>query len=427
VDSSRRRRYTHSLRIRPSSTGDTPIDTKPLNVVLFESIHEDARRALAERGCDVHCVGRALGSDDRQAIAAADVIGIRSKSKVTADVLEQASNLVAIGCFCIGTNQVDLGAARNRGVAVFNAPFSNTRSVAELTLAEVVALHRKLGDRNTLMHRGRWDKSASESHEIRGRTLGIVGYGHIGSQVSVLAEAFGMRVIYYDILGKLPLGNAAPVASLEALLEEADVVTLHVPATETTRKMIGREEMARMKRGAFLINNARGSVLDVEALAEALKSGHLGGAAVDVFPSEPRESQAEFECPLSDAPNVILTPHIGGSTEEAQIGIAHDVSSKLIRFLETGSTVSAVNLPEVDLPRLRPDQHRILHIHHNVPGVLSRMHKLLAERDININAEYLQSDANVSYVILDTDPIDDPALKTELASIPETLRVRTLW
>ncbi|MFO0872958.1 MAG: phosphoglycerate dehydrogenase [Phycisphaerales bacterium] len=357
----------------------------------------------------------------------ADLLGIRSKSRLDRGLLEETDRLLAIGCFCIGTDQVDLPAARSRGIAVFNAPFSNTRSVAELTIAEIVALSRRLGDKSAALHAGRWDKSATGAHEVRGRTLGIVGYGHIGSQVSVLAESMGLRVIYFDTASKLPMGNAQPVPTLDALLERSDVVSLHVPATPSTERMIGAAQLARMKPGAMLINNARGSVVDVPALADALRRGAVGGAAVDVFPSEPEESTGAFACELVGLPNVILTPHIGGSTEEAQENIARDVSAKLARFVRNGSTTSSVNVPEVDLPSPRENQHRILHFHHNVPGVLGRMHTMLAELGVNINAEYLQSSGELSYVILDIDPMADEAVKEGMRRVPETIRVRTLW
>lgn len=396
-----------------------------MNIVLLENVHPAAESALARNGNTVRRVDRALSTDElgRQ-LADAHVVGIRSKTHITKDVLERLPNLLAIGCFCIGTNQVDLHAARDHGIAVFNAPFSNTRSVAELTMAEIIALHRRLFDKSMALHRGEWDKSADGAHEVRGRTLGIVGYGHIGSQLSVLAEFFGLRVKYYDIASKLPIGNAQPVGALDNLLESCDVISVHVPATERTRDLFGAKQFAQMKKGSFFINNARGSVVDIDALVAALRSGHLAGAAVDVYPEEPEKSADAFRCALAGMPNVILTPHIGGSTEEAQHGIAEDVAAKLNRFLEHGSTAACVNLPEVDLPSLRKDQFRILHFHRNVPGVLSKMHRVLADYNVNINAEYLQSDAHVSYVILDVDRHDEDAVLAGLEQIPETVRMR---
>ncbi|MCA9283680.1 MAG: phosphoglycerate dehydrogenase [Phycisphaerales bacterium] len=406
----------------------SPDLSDPPRVVLLEGIHPAAASLLRGQGFEVTEIRGALGPGAlAEALRGAAILGLRSKTQVTAETLSECTDLLAIGAFCIGTNQVDLSAAAQRGIAVFNSPFSNTRSVAELTIAEIIALSRRLFDKSSGLHAGRWDKSAAHAHEIRGRTLGIVGYGHIGSQLSVLAEAMGMRVTFYDIAPKLPLGNAMALPSLQALLETADVVSLHVPATPLTEGMIGAAELAMMRPGSFLINNARGSVVDIGALAVALASGAIGGAAVDVFPEEPAANQGAFDCPLAGLSNAILTPHIGGSTEEAQENIARDVSSKLLRFMLNGSTTTSVNVPEVDLPLLRESQHRILHFHRNVPGVLGRMHTMLAARGVNINAEFLQSKAELSYVILDVDPVEGEAVKEGLRQIPETIRVRTLW
>jgi D-3-phosphoglycerate dehydrogenase len=397
------------------------------DALLLERIHPHADAGLAVTGMEVVRVDSALtGEALIDALQGVRFLGIRSKSRVPAEVIAAAPSLEAIGCFCIGTNQVDLDAAADRGIAVFNSPFSNTRSVAEITIAEVIALHRKLIDRSMELHGGRWRKSATGAHEVRGRTIGIVGYGHIGSQVSVLAEAFGMRVVYYDILPRMALGNARACPSLEALLEQSDVVTLHVPATPTTRHLIGPEQLNRMKQGASLINNARGSVVDIDALAQSIRNGHIGGAALDVFPEEPRSNDESFACPLSGIPNVILTPHVGGSTEEAQAQIAEDVSRKMQRFMETGTTTSAVNIPEVDLPGHHPDHCRILHFHQNVPGVLSGLHSIIAESGANIHAEYLQSHGDLSYVILDIDQIDRGSMAKQIAAMPETIRLRIL-
>jgi D-3-phosphoglycerate dehydrogenase len=396
-------------------------------IVLLEGVHAAAVPVLEDAGFEVETIRAALdGRDLWEAVAGADVVGIRSRTRLDADALRAATSLTAIGCFCIGTNQVDLAAAAARGVPVFNSPFGNTRSVAELTLAEIVLLHRGVADRSAELHRGEWRKTAAGSREVRGRTLGIVGYGHIGSQLSVLAEGLGMSVVFFDIAHRLPLGNAVAAASLDDLLERSDVVSLHVPATPLTAGMIGAAELARMKPGAFLLNNARGSLVDLDAAAEALRSGRLGGIAVDVYPSEPEANGPGFSCPLSGVPGAILTPHIGGSTEEAQETIARDVADKLARHALAGSTRSAVNVPEVDLPQRRDGQHRILHYHRNVPGVLGRMHTMLAARGINIHAEYLQSDVDRSYVILDVDASDAATVQAELAAIPETLRVRMI-
>lgn len=356
----------------------------------------------------------------------AHILGIRSRTRLTEATMEQAPHLWAVGCFCIGTNQVDLTAAAERGVAVFNAPFANTRSVAEVTIAEIIALHRRLFDRSASLHAGAWSKTSAGAHEVRGRTLGIIGYGRIGSQVSILAEAFGLRVLFYDSAPVLPLGNARAVSSLGELLTEADVITLHVPETAQTRGLIGAQTITQMKPGAVLINNARGSVVDLEALADALCQGRLAGAAVDVFPEEPAGADAPFACPLVGLPNVILTPHIGGSTLEAQRAIAEEVAHKLTRFMDNGSTQSAVNMPQVDLPVLHADHDRILHYHRNVPGVMAQVNTAIGELGVNIAAEYLQSDSRHSYVILDVDHGRDREICRRLGTIPETIRVRSI-
>ncbi len=394
--------------------------------LLLESIHPAADEVLAAAGFTIErAAGSLSGTPLDEALARATLVGIRSKSELRSAHFERHPNILAVGCFCIGTNQVDLDSAARRGCAVFNSPFSNTRSVAEMTVAEAVCLCRRLFEKSTQLHAGHWDKSALHSHEIRGRTLGIVGYGHIGSQVSVLAEGLGMRVIFHDVVRKLPLGNAQSRPTLEALLREADCVTLHVPEAPSTIAMIGAKQIAMMKPGAVLINNARGSIVDVDALTSALLSGRLGGAALDVFPVEPEASGDPFASPLRDCPTAILTPHIGGSTLEAQELIALEVAEKLAHFWQHGSTETCVNLPQVDLPVLRHGQLRILHVHRNVPGVLGTMHTLLAEARININAEYLQSNPTTSYVILDVEQFEDPKLLDGIASMPQTIRMRT--
>ncbi len=414
----------------------TSFPKERIRVVLAEAIHPRAEALLRAEGFQVEALPGAPDEDALVELAkGAHLLGLRSKTEVTPRVLAQAPRLLAVGCFCIGTNQVAAAEACRRGVPVFNSPFSNTRSVAELTLGEVIALHRRLLDRSAAMHAGTWDKSAAGAHEVRGRTLGIVGYGHIGSQVSVLAEAFGMRVVFFDVARKLPLGNARPLRSLDELLEQADVVTLHVPATERTRGLIGPPQLARMKPGAFLVNNARGSVVDLPAVAAALRSGRLAGAALDVFPEEPARAGDPFSSPLCGLPNVILTPHIGGSTEEAQEAIAEDVCAKLVRYVNNGSTSGAVNVPQVELPeqvaagdaQAGPRPHRILHFHRNVPGVLSKMHALIAGHGANVAAEYLRTNEDVGYIVLDVDPTDDAPIVAGLREIPETIRVRVLW
>jgi len=400
------------------------VSERPL-AVLVEAIHAAADGPLREAGFDVERLDRSPDASQLAALLArATVIGLRSKTRLPATSLSAAQRLAAVGCFCIGTDQVDLACAARTGVPVFNSPFSNTRSVAELTLAEIIALSRRLFDKSAQLHTGLWDKSAKESREVRGRTLGIVGYGHIGSQLSVLAEGLGMRVVYFDIARRLALGNAHALPSLQAVLEASDVVSLHVPDTDRTRNLIGAKELAQMKRGAALINNSRGKVVDLEALAAALRSGHLSGAAADVFPEEPAENGQGFRTPLAGLGNVILTPHIGGSTEEAQEAIAVDVAEKLARFWKHGTTATAVNFPQVDLPQVKDGLLRILHVHRNVPGVLGKMHTLLAQASINIHAEFLQSDSDTSFVILDVDPFGDAALLDGLGAMPETIRMR---
>jgi D-3-phosphoglycerate dehydrogenase len=392
--------------------------------ILAENVHAAADPILRDAGFVIERHAGALeGEALRAAMARATVLGIRSKTSVRESALT-AGRPAAIGCFCIGTDQVDLSPASRAGIPVFNSPFSNTRSVAEMTVAEAVCLARRLFEKSTLLHAGTWDKSAKDAHEVRGRTLGIVGYGHIGSQVSVLAESMGMRVVFHDIVRKLPLGNAQPRPSLDAVLAESDIVTLHVPSTPSTEHMIGAPQLARMKPGSALINNARGSVVDLDALAASLRSGHLSGAALDVFPQEPASKDEPFGCSLRGLGNVILTPHIGGSTEEAQESIAIEVAEKLVRHWTSGSTASAVNFPEVDLPTLRAGQVRIMHVHRNVPGVLSTMHGHFARESVNINAEYLQSDPHTSYVILDVDPFEGDGIVRSLAALPETVRMR---
>jgi D-3-phosphoglycerate dehydrogenase len=418
----------------------TSFPKEKIRIVLLEGVSPPARRLLEAEGFTVEAHAKSLsGAALAEAASAAHVLGIRSRTQVTAEALAGATRLLAVGCFCIGTNQVDLADACRRGVPVFNAPFSNTRSVAELTIAEVVALLRRLTEKSERLHAGKWEKSAAGAREVRGRTLGIVGYGRIGSQVSVLAEGLGMRVIYHDVAPRLPLGNARAMRSLEEVLAESDVVTLHVPATPATERMIGAAQIERMKPGAFLINNARGSVVDVPALAGALRSGRLAGAAADVFPEEPRGGDEPFVSELRGLSNVILTPHIAGSTEEAQDAIAEDVGAKLARFINNGTTAGAVNVPEVDLPEqgVRAGapgaqsgarrHHRILHFHRNVPGVLSKVHRVIADLGVNINAEYLQTNAEVGYVVLDVDPGEGEKVLAGLRGVPETIRVRILW
>jgi D-3-phosphoglycerate dehydrogenase len=408
----------------------TSFPRQDIKVLLLEGVSASAVENFKRAGySQVEVHAKSLPEDElKQRISDAHIVGIRSRTQLTPDVLAQAKRLIAVGCFCIGTNQVDLDAARKLGVPVFNAPYSNTRSVAELVIAEAIMLMRGIPQKNALCHRGGWTKSAAGSYETRDKVLGIVGYGHIGTQVGVLAESLGMRVIFHDIETKLSLGNARAVSSLDELLERADVVTLHVPETPATQLMIRREQLAKMRAGTMLINASRGSVVDIDALAAALRDGHLAGAAVDVFPLEPKGNDDAFVSPLIGMDNVILTPHIGGSTLEAQDNIGIEVASKLIRYSDNGSTLSAVNFPEVTLPE-HPHSRRLLHIHRNVPGMLSRINELFSAGNINIDAQFLQTDSEVGYVVIDVsaDAQQANVLKEQLAAIPGTLRSRVLY
>lgn len=408
----------------------TSFPRQDIKVLLLEGVSASAVDHFHRAGySQVEIHAKSLPEDElKRRIADAHMVGIRSRTQLTADVLTHAKRLLAVGCFCIGTNQVDLDAARKLGVPVFNAPYSNTRSVAELVIAEAIMLLRGIPQKNAACHRSGWIKSASGSYEARDKVLGIVGYGHIGTQVGVLAESMGMRVIFHDIETKLSLGNARAVGSLDELLERSDVVTLHVPETPATQMMIRQEQLAKMRPGSMLINASRGSVVNIEDLAKALSEGHLAGAAVDVFPVEPKGNDDAFVSPLVGMDNVILTPHIGGSTLEAQDNIGVEVASKLIRYSDNGSTLSAVNFPEVTLPE-HPNSRRLLHIHRNVPGTLSRINELFSAGNINIDAQFLQTDSEVGYVVIDVSSGEEQAvaLKDALAAIPGTLRSRVLY
>jgi len=399
-----------------------------LKFVLFEGIHPSAVDALRRDGyTQIETHAKALaGAELEAAIADAHFIGIRSRTMLTADVLDKAGKLAAVGCFCIGTNQVDLVHAAKLGVPVFNAPFSNTRSVAELVLAEIVMLMRGIPQKNAVLHRGGWTKSAANSYEVRGKTLGIVGYGHIGTQIGVLAEQLGMSVLFHDIDAKLPLGNARQAPSLAELLAASDAVTMHVPETRATMNMMGASEIAAMKKGAVLINASRGTVVDIDALAAAIESQHLNGAAIDVFPVEPQGNDSVFVSPLTKFDNVILTPHIGGSTSEAQANIGVEVAAKLIRYSNNGSTISAVNFPEVSLPELA-GKSRVLHIHRNIPGVLAQINERFSAHHINIAAQYLQTNEHVGYVVLDVDASASQVALDSLMNIDGTIRCRVLY
>jgi len=411
-----------------SASIDPAAAKSELLVVLLEGIHASAIDALRHDGYTrivTHAKSLA-GAELRAALAEAHFLGIRSRTQITDEVLRHAPRLATIGCFCIGTNQVDLEAAMRLGIPVFNAPFSNTRSVAELVLAQIIMLMRGIPEKNAILHRGGWVKSAAHSYEVRGKTLGIVGYGHIGTQIGVLAEQLGMSVVFRDIEARLPLGNAREMPSLDLLLQSADVVSMHVPETSETVNMIGPAQLAAMKPGSHLINASRGTVVDIDALASALESRHLHGAAIDVFPLEPQGNDSAFVSPLTRFDNVILTPHIGGSTSEAQLNIGKEVAAKLIRYGNNGSTTSAVNFPEVALPE-RAGRSRLLHIHKNVPGVLARVNEKLSAAGINIAAQYLSTNADVGYVVIDVDHSAPPPALADLCTVPATIRCRILY
>ncbi|RMX00679.1 phosphoglycerate dehydrogenase [Allofranklinella schreckenbergeri] len=405
----------------------TSLDKSKIKFVLFEGIHPSAVQVLEQDGyTNVEVLPGAMqGQELAEKIADAHFVGIRSRTQVTAEVLESAKKLVAVGCFCIGTNQIDLEAARRKGVAVFNAPYSNTRSVAELVLGEAILLLRGIPEKNAVAHRGGWLKSATNAYETRGKTLGIIGYGSIGSQLSVLAESLGMHVLFSDVVTKLPLGNAQQVG-MDELLAKSDIVTLHVPELPSTKWMIGAKQIAAMKDGAILINASRGTVVDIDALAEALRSKKLLGAAVDVFPIEPKSNNEEFLSPLRGMDNVIITPHIGGSTMEAQANIGLEVAEKLVRYSDNGTTTTSVNFPEAALPA-HPGRDRILHIHQNVPGVMSAINQVFSDAQINVAAQYLQTDEAVGYVVIDTEAGAAAKVIEPLRQVPGTIRARVLF
>ena len=406
----------------------TSLDKSKIRFLLLEGLHPSALQVLQAAGySNIESLSGALPQAELiERLADVHFIGIRSRTQLNAEVLAHAPKLVAIGCFCIGTNQVDLQAAQEHGIAVFNAPYSNTRSVAELVLAEAILLLRGVPEKNAVAHRGGWLKSADNAYEIRGKTLGIVGYGSIGTQLSVLAEGLGMNVLFHDVVAKLPLGNARQAANLNELLAASDIVTLHVPELPSTQWMMGEKEFAAMKPGSIFINAARGTVVVIDALAKALKSGKLLGAAVDVFPVEPKSNKDEFISPLRGLDNVILTPHIGGSTMEAQANIGLEVADKLVRYSDNGTTISAVNFPEVALPE-HPGQNRILHVHHNVPGVLSAINQVFAENGINVAGQYLRTHEKLGYVVIDLEPGSSALALEKLAQVPGTVRCRVLF
>ena len=409
-------------------TNKVSLDKSKIKFVLFEGVHQSALDTLHTAGyTNIDYYKKALDGDElKEAIKDAHFIGLRSRTHLTAEMIEAAPKLIAVGCFCIGTNQVDLNAAKARGIPVFNAPFSNTRSVAELVLGEILLLMRNVPQANAEVHRGVWNKSATGSHEVRGKKLGIIGYGHIGSQLSIIAESLGMDVHFYDTENKLPLGNAKQVRSLEELLSSCDVVSLHVPELPSTKNLMNAERIAQLKQGAILINAARGTVVDIDALVQALKDGKIHGAAIDVFPVEPASINEEFVSPLREFDNVILTPHIGGSTAEAQENIGFEVAGKFVKYSDNGSTLSSVNFPEVSLPE-HEGTKRLLHIHENRPGILNKLNQIFVEANLNIAAQYLQTDPKIGYVVVDVETNDASPLLTKLKEIDGTIRARVLY
>jgi D-3-phosphoglycerate dehydrogenase len=407
---------------------NTSYPKEKVNVLFLENISDTAVKFFKDEGyTSVKKLSGALSEEELiKAVKDVHLLGIRSKTKITSRVLEAAGKLQAIGCFCIGVNQVDLKTARNKGVVVFNAPYSNTRSVAELVIASAIMLIRRIPDKNKAAHEGIWMKEAKGSYELRGKTLGIIGYGNIGTQVSVLAEALGMTVLYHDVVTKLPLGNAVPCKTLADLTSQSDVITLHVPELPSTRNLISKEVLKKFKKGAILINYARGEVVDLNALAVAITEKHISGAAIDVFPIEPEKNGDRFESPLQGLSNVILTPHIGGSTEEAQLNIGEDVSNKLFQYLETGVSLGSHTVPSLNVPALE-GAHRILHIHKNIPGVLSAINSELSANGINILGQYLKTNDEVGYVVLDLDNKLSGKALSILKKVKGTLKVRLLY
>jgi len=398
-----------------------------INVLLLENIHPIGVELMKQEGYNVEVVSSALSEEElAEKIKSVSILGIRSKTQVTKKVLENANRLMAIGAFCIGTNQIDLEMCLEKGIAVFNAPFSNTRSVVEMAIAEIIFLRRKLFDKSVNMHQGVWDKSADGSFEVRGKKLGIVGYGNIGAQLSVLAENMGMDVHYYDVLEKLALGNATKIDSLDELLETCDIVSLHVDGRKENHLLLDRDRIQKMKKGALLINLSRGHVVEIPALRDALESGHLAGAGIDVFPSEPKNNDEPFDSELLNLPNTILTPHIGGSTSEAQVNIAKFVPGKIMEYINTGNTYNSVNFPNIQLPFLQ-DAHRLIHIHLNEPGVMAKINQILANHHINIVGQYLKTNEKIGYVITDIDKAYSPEVIDELKNISGTIRFRMLY
>jgi D-3-phosphoglycerate dehydrogenase len=408
-------------------TAKFSLDKDKIKVLLLEGVHPNTVETFRGAGyTSVEYLKTSLSEEELiEQIRDVHFIGLRSRTQITEKVLDAANKLVAIGCFCIGTNQVELEAAQIRGIPVFNAPFSNTRSVAELVLGEILLLLRGIPEKNAKCHRGVWEKLANRSVEARGKKLGIIGYGHIGTQLGIIAESIGMKVYYYDIENKLSLGNAIQVPSMVELLNMSDVISLHVPETASTKNMIGAEQLRMMKPGAIFINAARGTVVDIDALADVIKSGHIAGAAIDVFPIEPKSNDEEFQSPLRGLENVILTPHIGGTTHEAQENIGLEVANKLVKYSDNGSTLSAVNFPEVSLPGHKGSS-RLLHIHRNQPGVMNKINQIFAEEGINIAGQYLQTSSHIGYVVIDVETEHSEKALAKLKVISGTIRARIL-
>ena len=408
-------------------TVKTSYPKEKIKVLLLEGIHPNADELFTGEGFQVESLKASPPKAELiEKIRTAHILGIRSKTHLTDDILREGKKLLSVGCFCIGTNQVDLASANRHGIPVFNAPFSNTRSVAEMVIAEIIFLARQLGDRSREVHEGVWKKVANSCFEIRGKTLGIVGYGHIGNQVSVMAESMGMRVLYFDVVSKLTIGNAKACGSLEELLGKSDFVTLHVPELASTKGLMGKSQIRKMKSGGYLINASRGSVVDVPALAEAIKDGHVAGAAVDVYPEEPAGNNEKFMSELQGLPNVILTPHIGGSTEEAQASIGVEVATSLIRFVNEGATTGAVNFPRIEMPS-DPGAHRILNIHRNVPGVLKDVNRIVSDLNANIRRQTLSTDQEIGYLIMDLDQNVASQVRDAVEALPTSIRTRILF
>ncbi|WP_263081477.1 phosphoglycerate dehydrogenase [Endozoicomonas sp. Mp262] len=406
----------------------TSMDKSKIPFLLLEGVHPSAVEILEASGyTNIDYVSQSLSIEElKERIAHVRFVGIRSRTQLTDEIFEAAKKLVAVGCFCIGTNQVSLEAATRRGIPVFNAPYSNTRSVAELVLAEIILLLRGIPEKNALAHKGGWKKSAKDAYESRGKKLGIIGYGNIGSQLGILAESLGMEVYFYDVVNRLPIGNATQVHALHTLLGMVDVVSLHVPETDATQWMIGTDEFNAMREGSVLINASRGTIVDIDALVTTLQKGKLLGAAIDVFPEEPYSNNDEFVSPLKGFDNVILTPHVGGSTQEAQQNIGREVAEKLVLYSDNGTTLSSVNFPEVALPAY-PGKHRLLHIHRNIPGVLSAINQFFSENNINISGQYLQTNEHVGYVVMDVDAAHSNMALEKLKGIEGTIRCRVLY